>query len=898
MAKIEGSYESVVRGVSQQVPHQRFSGQHTDQINLLSDPVEGLVRRRGTRRLSETLLATPVTAAVAMALQKYRTHKWNPGASGDPLQVAYKKVAGLNSGAALMYIINQSTKAVVPTNVLNAAGDALYQKALSNGLSAITSVGRYLFMAVNNHVGGVTASQDYLAASNRNKVVAWVRGGAYARTFTVTLLLDSGGQLKFNYTTMASSYPTTIDTSAAGAVGDADYQNKLSKIVADYNSAVTRWIGDAAKDIQAENIALRLVNGPATDAGVNKGTGTGLVDANAAATGINQVANLKWSIVGSTIYIQGDNIREIVVDDGGDTTLIRGIGNEVSSADLVSVRHWYGKIVKVRAKKSDDSDAYYLKSESKNDSNDPPAYTVASGIPSPKAVNSAALIDNTARGEVVWKETAGYKQTLTNHLLFGYYHTNGTVYVTSDLALLASTLAITTPTVQPNLAGDDYTNPPPNFATRQITYLGMFQDRLVVGSGAVASFSRPGDYLNFFRQSVLTLTDTDPIDMFALGAEDDVLRHSALFDKSLFIFGDKRQYVVNGRTVLTPTNQNMTVVSQFPNTTGAQPQGSGNFIFYTKPGDTSQPVITLNQMQYGQIADSTESYDLSQQLTDFCAGVAAEIVPVTSPAAVLVRPETSQNLYIFRYTDEVGTGRRLQAAWDKWVFDDQFGTIISLATNGDELLAMVIRVAGAQAWLAVEQMSLRPAKTDEAYVDSYQTLTGVGSALTYPSAYINANTALRERCYVIVNGGMRNLTGTTYPKRAALTAEQIGDGTVVGGIPFQSSVIPTNPYQRDRNGVAILQGRLTLTQIQLSVQETAAFDVYVRDANREWLSKHFNGFLLSRSASVIGGQPVVSAQISALIGREIRECEYRIQSVEWLPMNITAISWTGQAFRR
>ncbi|AEZ65102.1 tail tubular protein B [Escherichia phage phiKT] len=876
MARVEGSYESVVRGVSQQVPHQRFSGQHTDQKNLLSDPVEGLVRRRGTRRISEHLVTPSLTASAIAEIQKYRTHKWNPGSAGEPLQVAYKAKPGVIGDGRLLYIINQVTRNRVNTAGIDAETDTVYQKALANGLSAITSVGRYLFMAVNNHVGSVAASQDYLATTNRNKVVAWVRGGAYARTYTVTLLLDAGGQLKFSYTTMSSSYPTVINTAAAGNTTDTDYQNKLSKIVADYNSATTKWISDAAKDIDAENIANRLLNGPATSG--NTGTGTGLIAANAAATGINKVTNLTYALVSSTLYIQGDNIREIVVDDGGDTTLIRGVGNEVTSADLVSTRHFYDKIVKVRAKKSDDSDAYYLKAESKNDSNDP-------GV--------------TDRGEVVWKECAGYTQTLTNHFLFGYYHTDGVVYVSSSLSKLSTTLSITTPVLQPNLAGDDFTNPPPNFGTKQITYLGMFQDRLVVGSGAVASFSRPGDYLNFFRQSVLTLTDTDPIDMFALGAEDDVLRHSALFDKSLFIFGDKRQYVVNGRTVLTPTNQNMTVVSQFPNTTGAQPQGSGNFIFYTKPGDTSSPVITLNQMQYGQIADSTESYDLSQQLTDFCAGVCAEIVPVTSPAAVLVRPETSQNLYVFRYTDEVGTGRRMQAAWDRWEFDPAFGTIISMATYGDEILAMVMRRAeDGSTYLCVEQLSLRPAKSNEPYFDSYQVATGVGSGITVSSPYLLASPNLLNRCYVAVVGGSHALTGTTYEDRAELTASQIADGTLAAGIPFESSCIPTNPYQRDQNGNAILQGRLVLSQVQISMQDTGAMDVYVADANREWLSKHFNGFRLSRTASMVGSQPVVDTSITALIGREVRECRYRIQSVKFLPMVVTAISWQGQSFRR
>ena len=137
-----------------------------------------------------------------------------------------------------------------------------------------------------------------------------------------------------------------------------------------------------------------------------------------------------------------------------------------------------------------------------------------------------------------------------------------------------------------------------------------------------------------------------------------------------------------------------------------------------------------------------------------------------------------------------------------------------------------------------------------------------------------------------------------YVDREELTSDQIADGTLAAGIPFDSSCVPTNPYQRDQNGNAILQGRLILSQVQISVQDTGAMDVYVADANREWLSKHFNGFRLSRTASAIGSQPIVDTAITALVGREVRECRYRIQSVKFLPMVVTAISWQGQSFRR
>ena len=54
MAKVSGSYKSLIRGVSEQVPEERLPGQHAAQDNTLSDPVRGLIRRQGSLLVNET----------------------------------------------------------------------------------------------------------------------------------------------------------------------------------------------------------------------------------------------------------------------------------------------------------------------------------------------------------------------------------------------------------------------------------------------------------------------------------------------------------------------------------------------------------------------------------------------------------------------------------------------------------------------------------------------------------------------------------------------------------------------------------------------------------------------------------------------------------------------------
>lgn len=49
MSKVSGAYPSLSRGVSQQPFEARLDGQHGEQVNMWSDPVRGLSRRRGTQ---------------------------------------------------------------------------------------------------------------------------------------------------------------------------------------------------------------------------------------------------------------------------------------------------------------------------------------------------------------------------------------------------------------------------------------------------------------------------------------------------------------------------------------------------------------------------------------------------------------------------------------------------------------------------------------------------------------------------------------------------------------------------------------------------------------------------------------------------------------------------------
>jgi len=77
MAKITGAYKSLVRGVSEQVPQDRLEGQHWEQVNLISDPIRGLARRRGSQfRNSKHVLDVAPTENTLKDLANFKEYSF------------------------------------------------------------------------------------------------------------------------------------------------------------------------------------------------------------------------------------------------------------------------------------------------------------------------------------------------------------------------------------------------------------------------------------------------------------------------------------------------------------------------------------------------------------------------------------------------------------------------------------------------------------------------------------------------------------------------------------------------------------------------------------------------------------------------------------------------------
>lgn len=879
--KINGSYESVIRGVSQQVEQRRRPGQHHEQVNLISDPVRGLARRRGSMSDGETVRGTVGGYDGVDFPNRIRDHAHHKTFTfeieGKAFDMYYRS-ATLEAGyvpslGELLQVYDRENQAYIPVNYPLVAA-AMVDSYKLDGIAAPALLGRYVTIAGKSHVPTATVTQQWNTIPDGNgatKFAAWIKGSAYSRKFTIEYVFANGSTLKATYTSPSSGYNGTLDTSDI-ASSDPEYQKKVNDRVNAYNSAVTTWITTAANGASAEGIA----------AGLNTATLNAFLTANIEPP-------LLWRD-GSTLLITnrpvgflgraGSRIVEINVTDGGDNSLVRGVGREIADVAAVCPRHFPGHVVRVRPKDGDADKVTYLKA-------------VVQDV--------AGLSDATYGNEVIWQECPGQLVTPTNVFLYGTIEyspitmTNVLLFGrnATELADVRSFYGIThdpdTPTMLPSVAGDTTTDPLPDFFSRPISYLGTFQDRLVIASGSKVFMSRPGDYFNWFRQSTLSLEDDDPLEVQAYGSESDTIRASVTYDRNFIMFGDALQYVVSGRQAITPKNATINIMSAYEDAVDAFPVQSGNFVFFCR---RNAGFTTVHQMQPGILSETPVSYQVSSQLDSYIKGNPVEMVAFTSPNILFVRTDADPySLYVFSYLDSAGANERVFDSWSRWEWHPDVGAITGLAADDGELLVHVIRKHNGTLFNGCERFSLATEFNGVPHLDSMRKqstwvagtlLDGVdneGAAFAFGPS--------REVRLVGVPGDrLSDLDDFPAPDRAELLA----------GYMFSSYVTPTNPFPKDSKDNAIVNCRMTLGRVDVSLVNSGGMKLSITTTSGTKLVLDSKARVLGFDNNIVGRQPISTYADSALIGKEIREVSYTIAAQSWLPMTVASIEWTGQYF--
>ena len=333
-------------------------------------------------------------------------------------------------------------------------------------------------------------------------------------------------------------------------------------------------------------------------------------------------AGISAKVIGPGIYLSSANPFNVEI---AEEDLMRVFQKSVNDVTLLPNQCRHGYIVKVSNARMSDEDDYYLRFDG----------------------------ENNLDGAGAWSECAkpGIAKTLTN------------------MPLVIQRTATTTFTVrqftyQDRRIGDDNTNPLPTFVGKRINKVLFFRNRLALLAGENVILSRPGTLgtPDFFIESALTVSASDPIDISAASMFPSDIFDGIEINAGLLVFSTNQQFLLStDDTVLNPDTAKLRSVSTFNYNKDIPPISLGTTISYL---DNSGKFSRLNEMANTSREGEPDVVEISKLVPTLLPKNLDLLTNSRENSLILIGKTNSDIVFGYKYL-AIGD-KRQQQAWFKW----------------------------------------------------------------------------------------------------------------------------------------------------------------------------------------------------------------------------------------
>jgi hypothetical protein len=295
-------------------------------------------------------------------------------------------------------------------------------------------------------------------------------------------------------------------------------------------------------------------------------------------------------------------------------------------------------------------------------------------------------------GNTVYQQNGAY-QTIGNELRAGITATTTAVGVISAISIVQAGQGYTASNTVSSAAGDTFTivtvntapiqgdasrlkywkyrdvgdattNPMPSFVDNIIDCISFYKNRLIFTSRQNVICSQAGDYFNFFASTVITIVDSDPIDISASSTKPVQLKHAIPSARGLLLFGNNSQYMLETTTeAFSPKTAEINPVSYFSQTDSVSPVDLGSSYLFLEEGDKASSIYEMD------VKDASGAKSNAIELTRIIpAYIPAAIYgmkasPTAGTVALLSRQEPS-NMYLYRFF--MNGDQKVLSSWFRW----------------------------------------------------------------------------------------------------------------------------------------------------------------------------------------------------------------------------------------
>jgi hypothetical protein len=705
MAGITQTIPSFNQGISEQPDHLKFQGQVRDIVNAIPDVTLGLYKRPGSKRIGTAPLSNVQSGGswfhyfrdetegsyVGQVAADGQVRVWRCSdgqlmttAYGTGGQTAIQNYLATSDPENLQFLTINDTTFVTSRDSSNSNtlvgttgttddrpeahcamvellrtengrqyGINIYDSSASSSLTTVKRATKVKITGNNYDEGdgsghcpgigtevyAVTAAGSYGATSNvvhvKNSSGTTLTSGRDNLTFRITALGQQG--VSPNYSASSNgpggqNYRCSYNIEVVLLHGGEGWEvGDVVRVEPEHAATATSSDGQAYIEVTVTEIETTTVKATLSSAG------DGLIrpaptpfDADTAVTadtilaGITAQlpAGISAKVIGPGIYLSSANPFNVEI---AEEDLMRVFQKTINEVTLLPNMCRHGYIVQVKNARMSEEDDYYLRFDG----------------------------ENQLDGAGSWTECAKplIAKTLTN------------------MPLVIQRTATTTFTVrqftyQDRRVGDDNTNPLPTFVGKRINKVLFFRNRLALLAGENVILSRPGTLgtPDFFIESALTVSASDPIDISAASMFPSDIFDGIEINAGLLVFSTNQQFLLStDDTVLNPDTAKLRSVSTFNYNKDIPPISLGTTISYL---DNSGKFSRLNEMANTSREGEPDVVEISKLVPTLLPKDLDLFTNSRENSIILIGKTNSDTVFGYKYL-AIGD-KRQQQAWFKW----------------------------------------------------------------------------------------------------------------------------------------------------------------------------------------------------------------------------------------
>lgn len=468
--------------------------------------------------------------------------------------------------------------------------------------------------------------------------------------------------------------------------------------------------------------------------------------------------------------------------------------------------------------------------------------------------------------------------------------------------------------------GDEDNNPMPSFVGEKINDMFFYKSRFAFCSGEGVQMSEAGEFFNFFRSTVTTLVDGDPIDVASNHTKVSILRFAVPYQEQLLLFSDQTQFRLTSGDILSPSTVGIEPITEFESSQVARPAAIGNFIFF---GVEKSDFASVREYFVADDSQRNDGREITGHIPNYIPAGIAQIEGTSNEDVMIIRSSGSTDaseVYVYKFF--WSGNEKVQSSWSKWTFPDVTAilgykfiksTCYFVFKRADGVFLEKIEMdTGAQDdsgtgynFRLDRKVFSSDASVSSAYNAGLDQTTFTFTDITWKSVPIvigcAGNTEYSPGLYVDIVG-----SPTTYNANTIVVSGDATGEDFAFGVDFESeyeiSEIVAKAPGPGGGSVPITEGRLQIMWLNLRYADTGYMTVTVTPERRDANVYEFNGRTLGSLENPLNDVPVDTAGFFRVpVYSRSDRVRIVVTSSDPLPFRLISADWIGnlrQRFKR